>query len=348
MTWLFFEPCLSRLWRKTNPFYGEANWGHSCFIPLVGLYYLYLNRDQILKADVKPLLGTNFTRFRFITGLCTLICGGLIYLMPRLVPDTVRGYVVGAAIGIIALGALAIMFDWGLAVLFWGLLVFVYAIGPGQNDWLKDFGMVATLFGVVLTLCGWEVMKIAWFPIAFLVCALPWPELVYSKIALPLQNLAATVAVGVLNLFGAESMQAGSKIVIQHPFRILNVAEACAGLRSLMTFIFVAATIAFLSARPLWQRILLTLSAIPIAIFCNVMRVAGQGLLDHYVSEQLSQSFAHQFVGLVMLLPAMLLILGFGWVLDQILIEEDDSPTPGVVRVPNRSAGSAPAGSEGK
>jgi exosortase/archaeosortase family protein len=84
----------------------------------------------------------------------------------------------------------------------------------------------------------------------------------------------------------------------------------------------VAAAVAFLSARPLWQKFIILLSAIPIAISCNVMRVAGQGLLDHYVSQQLSESFAHEFVGLIMLVPAFLLILSVGWVLDQMFVEE--------------------------
>jgi exosortase/archaeosortase family protein len=91
-----------------------------------------------------------------------------------------------------------------------------------------------------------------------------------------------------------------------------------------MTFITVGAAIAFLSNRSLWQRILITLSAIPIAVFCNVMRVTGQGLLDHYVSRDLALGFAHQFVGVIMLIPAFLLILLVAWVLDHLFIEEVD------------------------
>src|SRR6185295_9367857 len=70
------------------------------------------------------------------------------------------------------------------------------------------------------------------------------------------------------------------------------------------------------------QRIIITLCAIPIAIFCNVMRVSGQGLLDHYFSEKLSEGFAHAFVGLIMLMPAFFLILMVCWILDQLFIEE--------------------------
>jgi exosortase len=265
-----FWPNLWRLWTKTNPFYGEPNWGHSMAVPLIGLYYLYVNRDAILAAGSKPSWA------------------GLIF-------------------------ALA------------GILLYGYGIWPGQNDFVKDFGMVVTLFGIVLMMAGWPVMKIAWFPIAFLVCALPWPGLVYSKVAGPLQQLAANVAVFVLQLTGVKAYAGGTKICVyghNDVLRTLNVAEACAGLRSLMTFISVAAAVAFLSSRALWEKIIIVLSAIPIAIFCNVMRISGQGLLDHYVSQQLSENFAHAFVGTVMLVPAFLLILGVGWVLDQAFVQE--------------------------
>jgi exosortase/archaeosortase family protein len=113
---------------------------------------------------------------------------------------------------------------------------------------------------------------------------------------------------------------------------VLNVAEACAGLRSLMTFITLGAAVAFLSNRTLWQKIIITLSAIPIAIFCNVMRVAGQGLLDYYVSHAWSEGFAHQFAGLVMLVPAFFLILLVAWCVDQLFVEEADE-VPGVITV---------------
>ncbi|MEO7134548.1 MAG: exosortase [Vicinamibacterales bacterium] len=260
------------LWDKTNPIYGEANWGHAICIPVVGLYYLYINREDLLKQPVQP--------------------------------------------------------SWsGLGIAVFGLAAFAYGIWPGQNQFFQGCAMILTLFGIVLLLCGWHVMKFAWFPIAYLICGVPWPSLVYSYIASPLQTLAAKVAVVTLRFTGVNAYRTGTKINmggITEPLRSLNVAEACAGLRSLMTFITVGIAVAFLSARPLWQKIIITLSAIPIAIFCNVMRVAGQGLLDHYVSRQLSESFAHQFVGLVMLVPAFFMILLVGWILDHLFVEEVD------------------------
>jgi exosortase/archaeosortase family protein len=170
-------------------------------------------------------------------------------------------------------------------------------------------------------------MKIAWFPIAFLICAIPWPGLFYSEIAWPLQQLAAKVAVKVMSFGGVDAARSGTRIFFlakDGELRPLNVAEACAGLRSLMTFISLAGAIAFLSNRPMWQRLIIVLSAIPIAIFCNVMRVSGQGLTDYYISEQFGRGFAHTFYGLVMYVPAFFMVLMVVWMLDHLFIDEAD------------------------
>jgi exosortase len=331
---------LRRLWDKTNPIYGDANWGHAIVVPIIGLYYLYLNREQLRQTPVEPLLAGKFGRGRILGAIVCLVLGIVLYLFggQLLAQSILQEPIRGAGLGLAALGVLVAALDWGIALLIFGLLVFQYGIYPGRNDWTSDTGVVITLFGVVLLLCGWKVMRIAWFPILFLMCAVPWPPLFYSKVAMPLQELAAKVAVGMLNLTGVEATQSGTKIFMSRgigvPERSLNVAEACAGMRSLMTFISVGAAVAFLSNRPLWQRIILTLAAIPIAIFCNVMRVSGQGILDHYWSEQISEGFAHQFVGLVMLMPAFFLILGVGWVLDQVFVEEIDAGEKAAVKKP--------------
>ena len=209
-------------------------------------------------------------------------------------------------------------------IVIFGILLFVYGIYPGQNDFIKDVGMIISLFGTAAFLLGWGMMSYLWFPILFLGCALPWPPLIYSKVALPLQELAAEVAVFTLRVSNVNAFFSGTKIFMEGAngeLRTLNVAEACAGLRSLMTFVTIGAAMAFLSNRPLWQKMIVTASAIPIAIFCNVMRVSGQGLLDHYWSREWSVGFAHQFAGMVMLIPAFFLLLLVGWILDRVFLE---------------------------
>jgi exosortase len=350
-----FWPNLRRLWDKTNPFYGEANWGHSIGVPIIGLYYLYVNRELLFHPQLPPTPSARNAAIR-VWGLLTLSMLLTLGLIHELAGEFFR---LGAALSVVVSAGLAagLWFfpkskpaqtlrqyssNWfGGYVVVFGIALFGYGIYPGQNDFVKDFGMVVTLFGVVLALTSWGVMRTAWFPIVFLVCAIPWPGLMYSRIAGPLQQLAASVAVRALEITGVEAHASGTKIFIAGHggvMRTLNVAEACAGLRSLMTFIAVGGAVAFLSGRALWQKIFITLSAIPIAIFCNVMRVSGQGLLDHYVSQQLSENFAHQFVGMIMLVPAFLLILLVGWVLDQIFVEEADTRR-GVSRVVRKTAG---------
>ena len=323
---------LRRLWLKTAPFIGEANWGHSIFVPIVGLYYLFANRETLRAAGVREFVWGPVTRFSRL-GVAIILAGvgGGMMGGAHFVAGTPHTIAAGLGEAVVGLGVLVLAVDWSLALMLAGLYVFAFGYVRAHNDFITDAGMVITLGGVVLMLSGPAVMRTAWFPVAFLFCALPWPGLVYSWVAEPLQQMAAVVAVEVLKLTGVDAVTSGTKIVIASGVanvqpRVLNVAEACAGMRSLMTFISVAAALAFLSVRPLWQRLIMVASAVPIAIGCNVARISGQGLLDHYASPKWSESFAHQMVGLVMLIPAFLLILLVGWVLDQLFIVEADDP----------------------
>ncbi len=345
---LLFWPNLRRLWLKTNPFNGEPNWGHAVVVPAVGLYYLFIHREALAKARGEQFIWGSITRpGRWVAAVSMLVTGALIVLACRGRLGTVYSLssVAGYTVGLF--GLIIGLLDWSLGTTLFGLAIYVYGIYPGQNDYLKDVGMIVTLFGIVLLVYGQRVMRVAWFPIVFLICAIPWPGLVYSWVAEPLQQIAANVAVLVLKTTGVDALCSGTKIVIQSavstkPNRVLNVAEACAGMRSLMTFITIGGAVAFLPSRKLWQQVIIVVSAVPIAISCNVMRISGQGLLDHYVSPEWSESFAHQFVGMIMLLPAFFMILGVGKLLDKLFIEEADDPY--VLLTPNKAAVKATAG----
>lgn len=332
-----FHINLARLWGRTNPFTGQdINWQHSIFVPLIGLYYLYLHRDEMAKAAGAPVRREKQIRILALVGL-VLLAAVLLWLLTQGPMEMLTHLLLVSvlAAGMVLCAVTPTSTVMGAVLMVDGLLVFGFGIFPGQNDYLKDLGMVITLFGVTTLLAGWAVMRVAWFPIVFLIVALPWPELVYSRIAWPLQKLAASAAVGTLRLFQVEAHNYGTRIIYMgvgadgpEP-RMLNVAEACAGLKSVMTFLMVAGTVAFLSARPMWEKLTISLMAIPIAIFCNVVRVAGQGVLDRYWSHEVSQGFAHQFVGLVMVIPGFFIILMVGWILDRVFIEEVD---PGKLR----------------
>src|SRR4051812_30775530 len=114
---------LHRLWDKTNPFYGDGNWSHSFFVPLIGLWYLYVNRDQLKAAPIEPLLAGKFTRARFVSAGLTSALGLTIYycipiLASRLgAADLMLEPLKGVGLGLMLLGAIVAGFDWGIGLL---------------------------------------------------------------------------------------------------------------------------------------------------------------------------------------------------------------------------------------
>jgi exosortase len=104
----------------------------------------------------------------------------------------------------------------------------------------------------------------------------------------------------------------------------LNVVEACSGMRLLMAFMALGVATAYLEDRPIWQRVVLVLLGIPVAIVCNVVRVSITGVMYVLDKPQLGQGFMHDFTGILMLVPAFAMLWAVGWVLQGLFIEEDD------------------------
>src|SRR5690606_8929132 len=151
---------------------------HAIAVPLIGLYYLYINGDELLKRKAEPLAITAFTRKRLISAGCFVGAGLVLYLLATPLSGVFFGQeaiIRSGGMALVLLGILGGALNWGIGTLIFGIGLYAYGIWPGQNDYVKDLGMVIALFGLVLALCGWDVMKVTWFPIVFLICALPWP-----------------------------------------------------------------------------------------------------------------------------------------------------------------------------
>lgn len=343
---------LQRLWLKTNIINGSAEWAHATLVPLIGIYYLYLNLDELKKAKIKPVLLGDFAPYRWISaaGCCAI---GLTawYVIPAITSKFSYEFKTLGQ-GLIVMGIAGAVLNWGIATLLGGLFAYAYGIYPGQNDYVKDLGMVMTLFGAVLTMCGWQVMRIAYFPILFLICALPWPGLFYSQLAMPLQDMAAGVGVGVMQLIGVDATKEGTSIWLNFPPATgkppypINVAEQCAGLKSLMTFVSIGAAIGFLSNRALWQKLAIVASAIPIAILCNTFRVTMMGAGTYYGYPELLSGFTHQFAGMLLLIvPGTLMLLLVTWVVDKLVVEEADDDKPLIIKRATPGAAESTGGS---
>lgn len=239
----------------------------------------------------------------------------------------------------------------GLAILFAGLFGYLFWVTPGRNDMMQGYSMIVGLFGLVLFLLGPAVMRHLWFPILYLVFAVKVADRLWEQIAFELQQIAATGAGIALEfctlIFDFDVTREGSQIHLRFmqngaPVNApLNVAEACSGLRSLMAFVALGVAMAFLWERPWWQRLVMILAAVPIAVGVNVGRVTVLGLL-YLVNPEYARGDFHTMIGLFMLIPAAGLFYVIGWVLDRIFVREEGGTDDGSRR-PNGAAGNPAA-----
>ena len=217
---------------------------------------------------------------------------------------------------------------WGAAVLLVGVCAQVLFRATGLTD-MSNLTVLVILFGTVLFVFGWEYLKMLWLPIGYLAFAIPPPTPLYVRITTPMQNLAADLGTILLPLFGIDGTRSGTVIQIPGLKQPLNVAEACAGMRMLIAFFALAVALGYSTHRPMWQKVLLGFCALPIAIICNGFRVALTGVMSVKFGEQYGQGTPHEFLGLLMLIPAMVMLILIGWVLDKIFIESDDAKAGG-------------------
>ena len=207
----------------------------------------------------------------------------------------------------------------GLALLVFGVASQVLFLVCGQIQF-SHMSMFVVLFGLVLWLLGWEHLKILWLPICYLVFMINPPQALYVKLTTPLQYISASLGVHLLPLFGIHAVRTATQINIQTgtQWQSLNVAEACSGIRLLTAFFALAIILAYSTNRPVWQKIILALWALPVAIFCNGLRVSVTGVLLLTLGPQWARGSTHADVGLLMLAPALLLQWGLARLIDAV------------------------------
>ena len=224
----------------------------------------------------------------------------------------------------------------GLFFLIFGILFYPFNIIHLRYGYLRPIGMIATLGAIVLFFGGWRLIRYTWLPIAFLIFAVPLPQRYYVYLTMPMRKLAATVATALLNL--VPQMEAAvSGVVIDVIYKgqrlepALNVAEACSGMRLLMAFLALGVAMAYLHYRPVWQRVILLASTIPIAILCNIVRVTVTGFIYVLIHPKYTQGIYHDALGLSML-PLAFGLYGFlAWFMSSLFIEESGTVTEDVV-----------------
>ena len=225
----------------------------------------------------------------------------------------------------------------GLAIGF--ALMALWAGVAGAELYTQRLSLLLILAGIVLYFFGAQLLRLLFVPMVLLFLSIPIPEIVFNRIAFPLQLFASRCAVWSMNLLSIPVLRQGNVIELKplnsFETRKLEVVEACSGIRSLMTLMTLAVVFAYFThprsdndGRPkgplswlgsygFWRSLILVGSAVPIAILTNAARVSGTGILSHYYGTQVADGFFHSFSGWAVYIVAFLLLFAVGWILDR-------------------------------
>jgi len=177
------------------------------------------------------------------------------------------------------------------------------------------FSILVVLGGIILFLLGKEFIKTLLFPLVFLIFMIPIPSILMGSITFPMQLFASKVAAKFLYLIGIPVLREGNIILLANTS--LEVAEACSGIRSLISLLALSVVFAYFSQNTTWKRILLVLSTFPIAIIANAARVTGTGILAHHYGDKVAQGFFHGFSGWILFVVAFICLFLLGAMLSR-------------------------------
>ncbi len=207
----------------------------------------------------------------------------------------------------------------GLMALVTGLAVLV--VGRlGAELFLDRASLLLVLAGVIILFLGSNFFRAVLFPWAFLLLMIPIPTIVFNEITFPLQLLASRVAATVLPILGVPVLRQGN--VINLPAMPLEVAEACSGIRSLLSLLTLAVIYGYLTEKRLWVRWVLAIASVPITVLANDVRIVGTGLLVQYWDPEAAQGYFHASWGFIIFIISLLMLYGLHAVIRLLCPEE--------------------------
>jgi exosortase len=194
-----------------------------------------------------------------------------------------------------------------------------YVGGLYYVDAVDGWSLPLWIGGVVWMLAGWRVLVWAAPSVAYLWFAVPLPYQVEHAFRMPLQKLAAKLSCFSLQSLGLPAFVEGNTIFLNN--NQLEVEEACSGLRIFMTIAALAFAYIMLVRRSWWEKSILLLSTVPIALAVNAARIVATGLFYEFVSGEAAHKFAHDFAGWMMIPMAAVLFWMVLWYLSKLVYE---------------------------
>lgn len=200
----------------------------------------------------------------------------------------------------------------GISLLVSSMILFVLANAAAEYFTLR-LSLVLALYGTVWYLLGRKTARATWFEIMFLIFMIPLPYVLYNSLAFPMQLLASQVTVKLLNGIGLSAIRQGN--IIHLPGYSLEVAEACSGLRSLISLLALGALYAHLTQKGTIRPLILFFSTIPIAIAANIFRIFFTAVGAYIVSKELAEDFLHELSGMMVFVVAFIMLFLWGAIL---------------------------------
>jgi len=197
---------------------------------------------------------------------------------------------------------------WGLAVLIAAQVLRCAGLLLSYGS-VEQYSVWLSLVGGGLFVFGYPVCRRLLWVWLFLLLMVPLPHRVHEMISLPLQEFATRSAVFGLELAGYLVTREGNILRLSEQGSIA-VAEACSGLRMMTAFVVVGAALAFVTRRPAWEKAVLVLSTVPIAIFANTTRLIATAVIYETAGSEVGERFFHDFAGITMMPFAFLILVG--------------------------------------
>src|SRR6202166_729866 len=196
---------------------------------------------------------------------------------------------------------------WGLAIMAWGALQGYVGV-LGAELFLQRTSFLITLVGLLLVVGGTRLVRVLAFPLLLLPFMIPIPAIVFNQITFPLQLFASQVAETALGWIGIPVLRDGN--ILELASQRLSVAEACSGIRSLLSLSFLSLVYAYFFDRKVWMRWVLLIATVPIAIIANSARVTLTGLFSE-IDPSLAAGFFHEAEGWVIFVVALSILVVF-------------------------------------
>jgi len=210
----------------------------------------------------------------------------------------------------------------GILVVLAGVMMHIVG-NVGAELFVMRASIIVTLWGLILYLFGRKVGWLIIIPIVYLIFMIPLPSIIWNQIAFPLQLFAAKLSSQVIQMFGMPILREGNILHLSNT--TLEVVDACSGLRSLNSLMALGGAFAYISLMYRWTQWALFLSAIPIAIAVNIIRLTITAFMARYIGPEAAHGFLHDMSGLLVFAVAFILLYLVYWVLDRFESKAYDS-----------------------